>query len=205
MLDEPNDKQDSSELATLDSSDAGSDTSADNEPTFNQESEQKAVSDALSAAGRDAKAFEAKAKQLADDRAAFLKTQRDAELEAVQGDADATAKLKAEHTMADREAAVEAKEKANESKGSEYDKTQLLGSYMVVGSKHGIDAAELQTASEELGLTTEAQVDLLAQRMKKTPAPLITDSGRTSASGTKVPTTPDELISSGLKKLKSRK
>lgn len=204
MLDETTRTQDSSEISQ-DSSAAGSDTSAENETTFTKESQDKAVQDALSAAGRDNKAFEAKEKQLADDRAAWIKQQRDAELEAVKDDADATAKLKAGHAMADREAAVKAREDATAGKQTEQDKTQLSGSYMIVASKHGIDAAELQTASEELGLTNENQIDLLAQRMKKTPAPLITDSGRTSASGTDKAKTPEQLVTSGLAKLRKQK
>jgi hypothetical protein len=213
-------KQDTSEV-TQDTSGAKQETSDAQPTTYTKEQVEeltkKAASDALAAAGRDAKSIselraqiDKQQEQLANDRAAWVKQQRDAEL--ASAEPDEAERIRAKHKWEDERDEMLAKQQATEAEiarlkdiEAKFNTTQVLGSYMIIGAKYDIDAAELQEASEKLGLTDEEKIDELAQRLKKRREPIKADSNLTSGSSKPVSEmSPDEKIEAGLRKLKSK-
>lgn len=218
-------KQDSS-AEKQDSSGANEGTSEEQLATFTEEQQKvvdatvrKAVDDALSQAGRDVKAVEslretvqAQIDQLASDRATWLKQQREAELDGA--DPDQVDSIKEKHQLQEKVddltaqlTKLTAQNTENETKLEKYRDTEVLGMFMVVASRYGLDATELQTASNELGLVEESKIDGLAQRMKAA-STLKVDSSKTSGgdvSSSKKPETPRDKITAGLAKERQQK
>lgn len=176
--------------------------------TFNQESQNKAVSDALALAGRDAKSItdrmgeatqilsdaNALKAKVEDAQAALQKTKDDAELEAAKGNPDLQTLYKLKQTLrtqeADlikREADLTTKVKLHEEKLTAADATKREIVIWGVAQKYTLDPAVLKTKADELKLTTDEQLDTLAKAMSegKDTAGLHGDTGKTTGAGEK--------------------
>lgn len=112
MTKDGTEEQQNSSVATQDASKGKQGTSKETPETFTREARDKAVQDALSVAGRTAKAFEAREQRVKDSEAKAVLKQKerdDAELEAAKDDP-------AELTLVQRRQQVKARELASEAK-----------------------------------------------------------------------------------------
>jgi len=195
-----------------DASSAGGDgtTSKETTRTYTEEEKQKAVSDALAKAGRDAKTLETReaalnaekeAVETAKAEIAEVQKQIDkAELEAAEGDPARLRELQAKKSYKALLADLETKKKElnkqeadlNRSKAeheSEIEaarKTQFEIELWKIAEAEGVDAAELKETMKELNLTTVEQAKAAAKRLNKKPSGTAfdPDSGVTSGGAT---------------------
>ena len=155
---------------------------------------QKAVSDALATAGRDAKALSQQKADLQAERDAITaeraeveeaKRQRDAEeLAAARTDPAKLSAYQAKKAREAREADIKAREDAIKKREQEQARKEAehaekvraaeevtLGMKLYeIAAKHDVNPEDLKTGIKELGLTTEAQAETLAKRLAKRPA-----------------------------------
>ena len=176
--------------------------------TFTEEQRDKAVQDALSAAGRDAKSIKEKSVEAEQILKAAQKTQEgiraeqerwqkdrdETERETVKDDSDALKSLQERQRQRAKEAELtrraqelDAKEERHKGKLEEADKVTKELSARDIASKYNIDAESLVKFTDG---SEEAMEELAQQLPKKgTPKPsLKTDAGTTAGGGGGIPT-----------------
>ena len=190
-------------------SSGGDEGSTSKEPqTFTEEQRDKAVQDALSAAGRDAKSIKEKSVEAEQILTNAKKTQEgiqaeqkrwqgdrdEAERETVKDDSEALKSLQErqrqrakEAELARRAQELDAKEERHKGKLEEADKVTKELSARDIASKYNIDAESLVKFTDG---SEEAMEELAQQLPKKgTPKlPLKTDAGTTAGGGGGIPT-----------------
>ena len=213
-------KQDASQKG--DSSVEGKETLKAETPTFTKDMLDKAVNDALSRAGRDAKTLaemktklEAGTADLTAKQAAWLKKQEEDEEVAVADDMPALTALRARRQkkaedeakateLSEREAKLTARE-TELSEIVERDKVLKrteLAAEVAVEKGVSIDAI-LKLAKEDTREAYEMVAALLPKTAKELPV-LITDSGRNRGGEDLSNLTPQEKIERGLEKLRKK-
>jgi len=176
--------------------------------TFTKETQDKAVSDALSAAGRDAKsvtkqseANKAEATRLATERSELeagrekaRRADEEKEIEKAKDNPDLLDAYKLKHSLNARETELNKREtdlnqkvKDNEEKVAAADATKREITIWGVARKYTLDASVLKTKVDELNLTTDEQFESLAKAMSegKDTTGLHGDTGKTTGSGEK--------------------
>ena len=167
--------------------------------TYTEEEKAKAVSDALSAAGRIAKqldqqreALEAERKQLTASRVQWQREKDEAELEAARDDPDALKSLRARQKQSEREAELDRREQELKISGEKHaEALKGVAQYTKERNAHEI-AARLNVDFELLMKftdgSTEAMEELAKALPKKGEATILRpDSGRTIGGGS-IPT-----------------
>ena len=171
-------------------------TSGKETPTFTDEQAQvmatKAVSDALSAAGRTAKALEVRElaiKKTEENNERRLVEAREAELEANRDNPDELPKIQKRHREEVRQAKLDKREQEleeREAKSSvaldKVTKAETKERAQIVATKHDVDVSTLEKHTDG---SLEAMEDLAKSLPKKGEAkpPIGTDSGKTTGSG----------------------
>lgn len=217
-MDETDEQKDNlQETPGLPSSDESQGTSKVKARTYTEEEKQQAVSDALSAAGREHKTLseretavaareeavkkgEAKISEFeaAQDAAKLAEAQRDpAKMRVYQ--AEKAEKERAKN-LDEREADIRKEREALDRDKAEQAETVRAAQEVTLGmklyeiaAKHGLNPEELKKDVKELNLTTEAQVEAYAQRIKPTGERLPGEEGE---GGTK-PITPVTVPTTG--------
>lgn len=197
-------------------------TSVKTPETYTAETEKKAIDDALSAAGRDAKSITDKAteaegiltdaKKTSDaikaEREQWNKDRDEAEREAVSGDTEALKSLETKQRqrrekaeIADGKAELAGEKKQHETKVKDdleqirvFKRTKLAAEVAVA---KGVDVdAILKLAKEDTKEAMEAVAAIILEKK----APLKTDAGTTIGGKALADLSPDEKIKAGLKK-----
>lgn len=158
----------------------------------------KARSDALAAAGRDAKSIEKQREEanrlLAEAQEAADKArqrQRDAELEAAKDDPDELSRIRKAHQIEDdlnkertefnkEKATLERERAEHQAEIEEAQSTKREIMVWDVATKHNVDAERLKDLSEKYKLSTKEEIDELARQIGKPKEPVLSDSGRTT-------------------------
>ena len=177
-MDETNvNAQDSSQNGDSSGGDGGS-TSPET-PTITKAEMDKAIekarSDALAKAGRDAKALEAREKQIAEREKAHEEWQRrqeEAEEEAARGDAGKLADLQRKRKERDERKKLEDDRAAFEKEKSEHaekltraEELEQEISVWKAAQKHGLDAEALKEKCAKFGFKTEQQISDFAAEL----------------------------------------
>lgn len=176
---------------------AKQETSEKEAPTFTEEQAKamalKAANDALSAAGRSNKAFEAREQSIkdAEERLSQSKTaSRQAEIESARDDPDALAAIRKRHSEAERQDKLDKKERELDDKEAKADeklervtKAEAKERAGIVALKHDVDAGLLEKFTDG---TLESMEELAKSLPKKGEAPpaIKPDSGKTLGGGT---------------------
>lgn len=183
---------------TQDTSGGGQQTSEQPE-TFTreqyEEAKTKAVSDALSIAGRTAKALEVREKAIrsAEERAAQKQKENDErELEDARDDIDKQALIRRQQALRDTKAELakvmqELEEERTKGKQRDEEAVETNREILAFGiaTKYSVDAETLKNLSKHTDGSTEA-IEVLAQALPKkggAKTPLITDTGKTIGGG----------------------
>lgn len=175
-MDEPKKGQDTSER---DSSDQAKGTSEKTPETLAKEQEKatrKAVSDALSSAGRTATALEKRAEDVKSGEERLREARKakdDAELATAEGDMSETARIKTKQAYRDtlaENATLKQQLEAEKRRGTERDKetaeTTREVTVFEIATKHTVDAARLKELSKLTDGSNEA-IEAIAQSMTK--------------------------------------
>ena len=172
-------------------------TSEKEPETFTKEqleaNSRKAVNDALSVAGRSAKAFEAREQAIKDAEehlSQSIAASRSAEIEAAGDDRDAVATIRKRHTEAERQDKLDKKERELKAKEEtiQHDvekvtKAESKERAQVVASKHDVAAETLEKFTDGTLESMEELAKSLPKKGEATP-PIKTDSGKTIGGST---------------------
>ena len=181
---------------TQDTSGGKQETSGQGTETFTREQveaiSRKAANDALSAAGRDAKALEAKRqaiKEAEEHLAQSIIASREAEIESVRDDPEALAAMRKRHNEADRQDKLDKKERELYEKTAEVDealgkvtKAEIEERAKIVAAKHDVDGSILAKNTDGSLEAMETLAKSLT-KLGKAPPPITTDSGKTIGGG----------------------
>ena len=170
-------------------------TSGGEPETYTEEQVTKAVSDALAKAGRTAKQLEkreAESKIRNDARQAELDARQkrldDAEFEAIKGDPDLEAAYKSKKRIEDAQKALDEDRRKLEAEKLEHtdklkaaDDTAREIAIWKIAIKHNADPAVVKEKADQLGVTSEEQVEAIAEMIgsKEVKPGLKPDSGMT--------------------------
>lgn len=198
-MDGPENQKDPSGTAQ-DTSGGTKETSGGEPETLTREEAQKQTSDALAAAGRDAKSLDVRGKSL-DAREEALKaeqakitqwqTERDeAEEESLKDDPEGLKFLRKKQALATKEkkfsddrATLERDEAEHKARLDAAEETEREIVIWEIAQKLGIDASKLKELSTDLNLQTKEQIERAAKEMAagKAPpkTPLTLDTGKT--------------------------
>lgn len=183
-LDEPKEAQDTSEK---DASEETKETSEKTEETFTKSQRDKAISDALAAAGRTAKSLEKREetiKKAEKEAAQKDRERREAELEAARDDPDKLTAIEQRHKreeraaeLSRREAELEAREERVKGVEEVAKKAEIREAAMKIALKHGVSLESLINFTDGSTEKMEELAKLLPKSGEE--KPLKVDSGKT--------------------------
>lgn len=161
--------------ATQDTSTGTKGTSGGEPETLTREQAQKQTSDALSAAGRDAKSLVAREEAIKAEQAKITQWQKerdDAELESLGDDPEGRKLFQKRQALRDKEkqlgddrATLEKEKLEHKAKIEAAEGTEREIVIWEVAQKQGVDASKLKELSTELNLQTKEQIERVAKEM----------------------------------------
>lgn len=202
------------DTSARDSSEQSEGSTSQDTRTFTEKDVQKAISDALSKAGRDAKSLEKERQELAAWREEREKEQRrrdEQELEEARGDEGKLSQIQRERKIREEQNRIKAENEALERAKAEHaeklrkaDEAEKEINIWNIARKYGLDANSLKTDCAELGLETPEKIEAYANKHKSGNAYLHIDKSETGGTTNIDSLSPDDKIRIGLNRIKKR-